>query len=124
MPLFLPGFRLDAHAWYDHAAVYLLTSRQDPGPTTVIDAARRGVPFVAAPGDLGLESLGRVLDGVGTFAKEGEDVAGLVLDLAANSTAAGREARATHIEALASFPRYVDDLVGLLRQQGRLNEPD
>ena len=104
--------------------MYLLTSRQDPGPTTVIDAARRGVPFVAAPGDLGLESLGRVLDGVGTFAKEGEDVAGLVLDLAANSTAAGREARATHIEALASFPRYVDDLVGLLRQQGRLNEPD
>lgn len=124
LPLFLPGFRLDAHAWYDHAAVYLLTSRQDPGPTTVIDAARRGVPFVTAPGDLGLESLGRVLDGVGTFANEGEDVAGLALDLAANSTAAGREARASHIEALASFPRYVDDLVGLLRQQGRLNEPD
>lgn len=122
LPLMLPGFRLDADAWYDRADVYLLTSRQDPGPTTVMDAARRGVPFVAAPGDLGLPGLGEILDGVGWFVGEHE-VAIRVLEVARAQTPELRRARGRHIEGHAHFGRYVDDLLGVLRDQGMVDEP-
>lgn len=122
LPLLLPGFRLDAAAWYDHADVYLLTSRQDPGPTTVLDAARRGVPFVAAPGDLGLQSLGRLLDGVGEFVPEDEIPARVVSTIRAGSPER-RAARARHVENHAGFARYVDDLLALLRGEGLTGEP-
>lgn len=123
LPLLLPGFRPDAAAWYDNTAVYLLTSRQDPGPTTVLDAARRGVPFVAAPGDLGLHSLRRLLTGVGRFSRDEEEVPAAVLTAARDSTPGGREARARSIETHAGFGRYVDDLLDLLRTQGLSREP-
>lgn len=123
LPLLLPGFRVDAAAWYDNADLYLLTSRQDPGPTTVIDAARRGVPFVAAPGDLGLHSLGPLLDQVGWFTSDDRDVVPQALRLLRSETARTRTDRARHVEARAGFGRYVDDLLELLRADGLAAEP-
>ncbi|MBC9927161.1 MULTISPECIES: glycosyltransferase [unclassified Leucobacter] len=114
LPLMLPGFRADAAAWYDNADVYLLTSRQDPGPTTAVDAARRGMPFVAAPGDLGLQSLRSVFEEVGTFCETDDELAGRALEVAQGETDAARDRRASVIEQYASFPRYVDDLLEAL----------
>lgn len=55
LPLTLPGFVADSLAWYRAADVYLLTSRQDPGPMTVIRAAAVGTPFVGYAADIGLD---------------------------------------------------------------------
>ncbi|MCL3838754.1 glycosyltransferase [Aeromicrobium duanguangcaii] len=123
LPLLVPGFRLDAPAWYANADVYLLTSRQDPGPTTVMDAARCGVPFVAAPGDLGLQSLGRLLDGVGWFLADEGQVPGRAVAVARSETHQSRAERARHMEGHASFGGYVDDLLQLLRMKGLVDEP-
>lgn len=119
LPLLPAGFRRDAEAFYDNADLYLLTSRQDPGPTTVIDAARRGVPFVAAPGDLGLRSLGSLLDGVGVFLDDDSAVPAAVRDVLAAESPDTRRLRSDHIEVHAGFPRYVDDLLELLDEQSR-----
>lgn len=115
LPLMLPGFRSDAAAWYDNIDVYLLVSRQDPGPTTVMDAARRGAPFVALPGDLGLPSLGEMLSGVGTFCASEEEAVEQALAVARSENAAERARRAAQVEQRAGFPRYVDDLLEVLR---------
>lgn len=123
LPLLLPGFRLDASAWYANADVYLLTSRQDPGPTTVMDAARCGVPFVAAPGDLGLQSLGDRLDGVGWFLTDEAEVPARAVEVARSETQRSRSERAHGIEAYAAFGGYVDDLLQLLRMRGLVDEP-
>lgn len=123
LPLLLPGFRRDAAAWYANTDVYLLTSRQDPGPTTVMDAARCGVPFVAAPGDLGLRSLGDLLDGVGWFLDDEAAVPEAALHIASSQTPESQVDRANHIETFAAFGRYVDDLLQLLRLAGPLDEP-
>ena len=64
LPLTLPGFVSDSLAWYRAADVYLLTSRQDPGPTTAIHAVAVGTPFVGYAADIGLIGL---TDGVGQF---------------------------------------------------------
>ncbi|UOQ60065.1 glycosyltransferase [Leucobacter rhizosphaerae] len=111
LPLMLPGFRRDAAAWYDCADVYLLTSRQDPGPTTAVDAARRGTPFVAAPGDIGLRALSGELLGVGLFCDSEDEVGDRAQELAERDTDATRQARRAVIEERASFVRYVDAVV-------------
>lgn len=67
--LILPGFVDDAPAWYHAADVYLLTSRQDPGPATVVHAARMGTPFVGYAADIGL--IGQ-MDWAGHFVPSGE----------------------------------------------------
>lgn len=123
LPVLLPGFRPDASSWYANTDVYLLTSRQDPGPTTVMDAARCGVPFIAAPGDLGLRSLGDRLDNVGWFVDDEADLAKRALEIAHTQTLESRTERAEQIETLASFSRYVDDLIRLLRAEGLVDEP-
>lgn len=123
MQLLLPGFRRDTAAWYAHTRVYLLTSRQDPGPTTVMDAARAGVPFVAYAADIGLRSLGDVLDGVGVFVDDRESFIREALEAADADTTAGRSARARHIARASSFGTYVDGLVDVLRENGPLDEP-
>jgi glycosyltransferase involved in cell wall biosynthesis len=123
LPLLLPGFRADASAWYSNAHVYLLTSRQDPGPTTTIDAARCGVPFIAAPGDLGIKSLGSRLAGVGWFTDHEADLPQRALDIVGTQTPQSRAQRAEYIESLASFGRYTSDLLDVLRQLGLVDEP-
>lgn len=123
IPLLLPGFRGDSTAWYSLADVYLLTSRQDPGPTTVMDAALVGVPFVAYSADIGLRSLGPILDGVGVFVDDNATFVQQAIGFAQTDDDASRRRRATHVARLASFQRYVDDLLGVLRSTSSLDEP-
>lgn len=87
LPLTLPGFVEDCLGWYRAADVYLLTSRQDPGPTTAIHAAAVGTPFVGYAADIGLIGM---TEGVGRFLPP-EDEAGFVAaaGAAANTVTSG-----------------------------------
>lgn len=125
LPLLMPGFSADARAWYLDTAVYLLTSRQDPGPTTVVDAARAGVPFVAYSADIGLRSLGAILDGVGEFVDGDDEFVERALNIARVDTTAKRRWRARHIQQHSSFGAYVDAIWAVLLSagQGREAEP-
>lgn len=66
LDLVLPGFVEHSAAWYRAADVYLLTSRQDPGPATVAQALLVGTSFVAYDADLGcldiIGDLGSVVE--------------------------------------------------------------
>lgn len=123
LPLLLPGFRRDSKAWYAQAKVYLLTSRQDPGPTTVMDAARAGVPFVAYDADIGLRSIDDQLEGVGEFVRDRSTFIRRALELAANDPPSARRDRSSHIARLTPFGAYVDQLVAALRSARRIEEP-
>lgn len=62
--LALPGFAQDSAGWYAAADLFLLTSRQDPGPTVAFEAMLQGTPLVGFASDLGLKAelqLGGVL---------------------------------------------------------------
>ncbi len=111
LDLTLPGFAQDALAWYRRADAYLLTSRQDPGPTTVVHAAAVGTPFVAYATDIGIQDMA---SGIGVFHQPG-DVAGFVttaLRLAKGNTPASRRIMRRLIASQTSMPLYVD---GILR---------
>lgn len=112
LSLTLPGFVADSLAWYRAADVYLLTSRQDPGPTTVAHAAAAGTPFVGYAADIGLVGL---TDGFGTFVPSGDE-AGFVaqaLTLAESGTPERRRRIRRHILQLTSFDRYAEALISL-----------
>ncbi|GLS88616.1 glycosyl transferase [Cypionkella aquatica] len=111
--LTLPGFVDDSLAWYRGADVYLLTSRQDPGPTTVIHAAAVGTPFVGYAADIGLIGL---TEGIGQFLPVAQQAnfAALALDMAAGVTAASRRRLRRLIRQKTDFARYVDTLDKLL----------
>ena len=105
LPLLLPGFVTDPSAWYAESRVYLLTSRQDPGPTTMVHAAAMGVPFVGYAADIGLrgmaDHLGRFIppDRPGAFVQA-------ALDLAAGDSRADRRARRREVLRLSDFGTY------------------
>ncbi|WP_440711277.1 rhamnan synthesis F family protein [Herbiconiux sp. YIM B11900] len=108
--LLLPGFRTDAGDWYASTDVYLLTSRQDPGPTTVMDAARLGVPFVGLAADIGLRELAEITAATGEFVDTTDEVAERAMRRLGTETAATRKARAAFVREYRSFDGYVDDL--------------
>ena len=123
LALFMPGFVTDAAGWYAHATVYLLTSRQDPGPTTVMDAARAGVPFVAYRTDLGLLAHADELRLVGTFVDTDEEFDAQVLAYVDHDTAARRRARARAVAKFTHFPAYVDGLLEAVSAESLPEEP-
>ena len=69
LPLGLPGFVTTSVAWYAASTVYLLTSREDPGPSTLIHAAATGTPFVGYASEIGLQG---VADPLGRFVPDGD----------------------------------------------------
>nr|WP_068479363.1 hypothetical protein [Pseudoclavibacter helvolus] len=87
MRLLLPGFQASPADWYAAADVYLLTSRQDPGPTTVVDAACVGVPFVGLETDIGLRDLTEVVDRTGEFVPDEPTLARRAIEVAGSETA-------------------------------------
>lgn len=108
LDLTLPGFVADSLAWYRAADVYLLTSRQDPGPTTVIHAAAMGTPFVGYAADIGIIGM---TEGVGDFVPPGDvDAYVAAAARAVASSAAHRRALRRHIGAETAFAPYVDAL--------------
>ncbi|MDO5677315.1 MAG: glycosyltransferase [Propionibacteriaceae bacterium] len=114
--LHLPGFRKDATAWYAASQMYLLTSRQDPGPTTCMDAARAGVPFVGYRSDLGILSLEAELKGTAMFVPDDDvDVfARRALEVLATESPHARQDRAHYIAKVTAFSRYADAIVDTL----------
>lgn len=113
LDLVLPGFVADAPAWYRAADTYLLTSRQDAGPATVIHAARMGTPFVGYAADIGL--IGQA-EPAGRFIPPGDSAAFVdaAIDSARNVTAASRQALRRNVAAATSFPAYVDAVLSRL----------
>lgn len=110
LPLALPGFVEDSLAWYRAADVYLLTSRQDPGPTTAIHAAAVGTPFVGYAADIGLVGL---TDGACRFLPPGDE-AGFVeaaLEMASGISPETRRRLRRRVRAATSFDTYVDALL-------------
>lgn len=114
--LLLPGFRRDAGDWYAAADVYLLTSRQDPGPTTVLDAAAVGVPFVGIAADIGIREVSLITTDVGEFVADAPALAERAIVVARDETPAHRKARAAYVSAARPFERYVDDIEALVRR--------
>lgn len=114
MRLLLPGFDPAPADWYQAADVYLLTSRQDPGPTTVVDAACVGVPFVGLETDIGLRALDEVVTRTGQFVPDVEALAGRAREVARTETATSRRARGAFGRAYRSFDQYVDEVIEVL----------
>ncbi|MHC9045975.1 rhamnan synthesis F family protein [Microbacterium saperdae] len=108
--LALPGFRADADDWYAATDVYLLTSRQDPGPTTVMNAAGIGVPFVGLDADIGLRALPDVIAATGEFVADTDALAARAQEVARTSSAGTRVRRAAFVRSYQSLDRYVDSL--------------
>lgn len=116
LPLLLPGFQNDAHAWYRRAQAFLLTSRQDPGPATVMDAAMVGTPFVALAADIGLRSLDpSILEPVGRFVDPDDLDAFADAALETARRPGGRRRRASWVARHASFATYASALLVQLR---------
>lgn len=113
LPLTLPGFVRDSLAWYRAADVYLLTSRQDAGPTTAIHAAALGTPFVGYAADIGLIGL---TEGVGHFLPSGDEAgfAAAALAVAAGVTPASRRRLRRSIRQATGFDSYVSAILDRL----------
>ncbi|WP_162799008.1 glycosyltransferase [Paracoccus indicus] len=110
LDLTLPGFVQDALAWYHASDVYLLTSRQDPGPATVMHAARVGTPFVGYAADIGLRG---VADDFGQFIPPGDRDAFVRTALDMADRPRRRDLR-REVVRRSDFDRYVDALLALL----------
>ena len=110
LDLVLPGFVSDSLAWYRAADAYLLTSRQDPGPTTLIHAAAVGTPFVGYAFDIGLRDH---TEGIGQFIEPGNAPAFADAALAAASsvTSQSRRILRRYIRNEAGFQVYADTLL-------------
>lgn len=116
LDLTTPGFVDDAPAWYRAADLYLLTSRQDPGPTTAIHAAQMGIPFVGYAADVGLRGL---VEPMAVFVPPG-DVDGFAraaLDGAGAVDAASRRSLRRLVRGQVGFDAYADAV--LSRLEGR-----
>ncbi|WP_226341144.1 glycosyltransferase [Gemmobacter serpentinus] len=113
LDLILPGFTEHSLAWYRAADIYLLTSRQDPGPTTAMHAAAMGTAFVGYAADIGL--IGQT-EGVGTFLPAGAERAfsDAALAAAAAVTPSKRRALRRHLRAHSGFEPYVNALMARL----------
>lgn len=107
LPLSLPGFVDDSHAWYAAASLFLLCSRQDPGPYVLADALSQGVPFVGFDADLGLRA--DVL-AYGPLVPAGDTAraAQVAVTVMCQDSPAERRARRRRILAEAGFAPYLD----------------
>ncbi len=113
--LILPGLQADTDDYYAGADVYALTSREDPYPSTVLEALDVGLPvagYDGATGSIALiaETGGRLVAPIAADAM----IAGLE-NLLADETP---EARQTRARALwqrpdVSFQSYVNDLLDI-----------
>lgn len=117
LQVILPGFVTNYPVWYHCANIYLLTSRQDPGPATALHAVRMGVPFVAYDSDIGMAS--QVDDRIGHFVPDGdaEGYVQMVQDVLARDTHQHRRRRRHYARTEGSFAPYFANLLRLVSTQ-------
>lgn len=117
-----PGHVADPMPWYAEADCFLLTSRQDPGPTVVFDAQLTGLPFVGYAYDLGMidsvQERGQLLPPGALEDYVDAVIASLTLESPRRRRARGRAARNRSNPA-----RYADDLARLLRDDSTRRGP-
>jgi len=111
----LPGRQEFTDLFYAGADVYVLTSREDPFPTTVMEALEVGVPVIGFSGAGGSENL--LSQGCGLLVPL-EDVAeltGAIKKLLEDHSLASQlgQKGATLVREKFSFPHYIFDLLEL-----------
>lgn len=112
--LVLPGLQSDTDGYYAAADVYCLTSREDPYPSTVLEALDVGLPVVAFDGASGtcsiiIEHSGHVVPGFDLDAY----CAAIRQALGQSAEARGTRARRFWQRRDISFQGYVHDLLAL-----------
>lgn len=109
--LHLVGFVTDTQFYYQAADVLVLTSREDPFPSVVLEALMIGLPVVACQGrtgqdDLVLRTGGRLVEDMSSQSF----VAG-VIDAVAADTPSAAESRTSLVASEFNFQSYVLDLL-------------
>jgi glycosyltransferase involved in cell wall biosynthesis len=111
----MPGFRKDVSAFFSAANAFLLTSREDPFPSVVLEALYAGLPIMAfdrsggIPDLLRNHPLGHVVPFADTVAMAAAVVAAVRKSPADTARDAGREL----IKDQFDFPAYVWQLLQL-----------
>jgi len=110
----LAGFDRDPMAFYAAASVYLLTSREDPFPNVVLEAAEAGTPVVAFEGATGAADF--VVKHAGRLARafDTSEFAQRVAELM-------EQPARLDVARVGSLQQYVLDLLFHLRGQPRVS---
>ncbi|MFW0170608.1 rhamnan synthesis F family protein [Rothia sp. P4278] len=117
LPLITPGYVANSHTWYAISSAYLLTSRQDPGPTTAIDALGQGLAMVAYRSDLGiLDIFSAETAWVGQLVEpyDSDSMAEQALELVMSDTPEKQGRRKEFVATIGSSKRYAHELLDLL----------
>jgi glycosyltransferase involved in cell wall biosynthesis len=118
-----PGRDPDTDLWYAGSDVYALTSREDPFPTTIMEAMDAGLPVVAFAGAGGFEALLRRAGmplAPGFEVEAFADRCAALLDPRGNRAQLAAAARAL-VEAEYDFGAYVGDLLQLAGDNPRVS---
>ncbi len=99
--------------WLAAADVYYLSSREDPFPTSVLEALSVGIPVIAHSANTGMDTLCRQY---GALVEDDDPsvVADAIDSCIANDDEAQREGRRAHIKKHNDFERYSDCLLSWL----------
>ncbi|MBH1963187.1 MAG: glycosyltransferase [Comamonadaceae bacterium] len=118
LPLLLPGFVRNSAAWYREAAVYLLTSREDAGPTTAVHAAGVGTGFVGYAANIGLRGAA---DALGQFVppNDHDSFVEEALRLVREDSSLRQRERRAFVRESGSFSAYCDTLLQLVNSTTR-----
>ena len=119
--LILPGRVSDTDPFYAGADVYLLTSREDPYPSTVLEALDVGLPVIGFEGATGSSEL---ITGHGGRLISAFDAQAMATELTRTLISAGEAARSAVMQSFrarpdVSFRGYVHDLLEVSNQGPR-----
>jgi glycosyltransferase involved in cell wall biosynthesis len=111
----MPGYRKDVSAFLSAANAFVLTSREDPFPSVVLEALSAGLPILAFDRSGGIPDLlrGHPLGHVVPFADTVAMAAAVVAAVREAPAEAAREAGRELIKGQFDFPAYVWQLLQL-----------
>ena len=108
--LHLPGFVDENTDHFSAADALLLTSREDPYPTVVLEALEAGLPFVGYIGCSGLQNLA---DQFGAMVPRGDVAAttNAIQDLISSDSEQKKQARTDYVRNQCQLVRYCERLL-------------
>ncbi len=114
--LILPGLVEDTDPYYAGADIYMLTSREDPYPSTVLEALDVGLPVAGFEGVTGTTDL---IEQMGGRLVPAFDVSAMKRAVMALAGTKGKATRWSRMEAFrqrhdVSFQGYIHDLLGYM----------